>query len=254
MPRGRPAAPRTVIITPGGGRAVRRMTLAVDIDGTITVDGAGTIDLAALGALRGVASAGHNVVFVSGRSSVEAYLLAVFGGTTRVAVGENGGCVTIGPDEHVLVGDRAACVEALGAIESEIAGVRQKRVFPRLTEVVLERTFDLDAARRVVSDRGLGVSLSDSLFAYHINSAGVDKGSGLAHAARMLGADMADVVAIGDSETDTPMLRLAGAGVALANAPESVKSAASMVTDAPAGGGVVEAVDRLAGSLAAAAG
>ena len=230
------------------------MTLAVDIDGTITVDSAGTIDLAALGALRDIASAGHNVVFVSGRSSVEAYLLAVFGGTTRVAVGENGGCVTTGPDEHVLIGDRAACVEALGIIESEIAGVRQKPVFPRLTEVVLERTFDLDAARRIVAGRGLGVSLSDSLFAYHINSAGVDKGSGLAHAARMLGADMSDVVAIGDSETDLPMLRIAGTSVALANAPEGVKSAATMVTEAPAGGGVVEAVDRLAGSLMAAAG
>ena len=226
-----------------------RATLAVDIDGTITVDGAGTIDLAALGALRDVVSAGHNVVFVSGRSSVEAYLLAVFGGTTRVAVGENGGCITTGPDEHTLVGDQAACIEALRILESEIAGVRQKPVFPRLTEVVLERTFDLGAARRIVSERGLAVSLSDSLFAYHINSAGVDKGTGLEHAARMLGAERPDIVAIGDSETDEAMFRRAGTSVALANAPDSTRAAATMTTEAAAGGGVIEAIERLEGSL-----
>lgn len=228
---------------------MRRATLAVDIDGTITVDSAGTIDLAALGALRDVVSAGHNVVFVSGRSSVEAYLLAVFGGTTRVAVGENGGCITTGPDEHAMVGDQAACIEALRIIEAEIAGVRQKPVFPRLTEVVLERTFDLDAARRIVSERGLGVTLSDSLFAYHINSAGVDKGTGLEHAARMLGAERADIVAIGDSETDEAMFRRAGTSIALANAPDATRAAATMETEAAAGGGVIEAIGRLEGSL-----
>lgn len=228
---------------------MRRATLAVDIDGTITVDRDGTIDLAALGALRDVVAAGHNVVFVSGRSSVEAYLLAVFGGTTRVAVGENGGCITTGPDEHALIGDQAACIEALRIIESEIGGVRQKPVFPRLTEVVLERTFDIGMARRIVSERGLGVSVSDSLFAYHINSAGVDKGTGLAHAARMLGAEMSDVVAIGDSETDEAMFRRAGMGVALANAPDSTRAAATMTTEAAGGGGVVEAIGRLGESL-----
>lgn len=228
---------------------MRRATLAVDIDGTITVDSAGTIDLAALGALRDVVSAGHNVVFVSGRSSVEAYLLAVFGGTTRVAVGENGGCITTGPDEHALVGDQAACIEALRIIESEIAGVRQKPVFPRLTEVVLERTFDLGAARRIVSERRLGVTLSDSLFAYHINSAGVDKGTGLEHAARMLGAERPDIVAIGDSETDEAMFRRAGTSIALANAPDATRAAATMETEAAAGGGVIEAIGRLEGSL-----
>ncbi len=68
-------------------------TFAVDIDGTITENGAGRINLDALSALRHMKNIGHNVIFVTGRSSVEAYLLSVFGGTTKIAVGENGGCI-----------------------------------------------------------------------------------------------------------------------------------------------------------------
>ncbi len=65
-------------------------TFAVDIDGTITENGGGRIDLNALTALRNLKKIGHNVVLVSGRSSIEGYLLSVFGGLTKIAVGENG--------------------------------------------------------------------------------------------------------------------------------------------------------------------
>lgn len=222
---------------------MRRLTLAVDIDGTITEDGGGRVHLDALSRLRHMADAGHNAVFVSGRSSVEGYLLSVFGGTTRVAVGENGGCITTGPSSHELLGDRAACVRALGALRAEVAGVREKPVFPRMTEVVLERTVDVAEARRVAAERRLGVGLSDSGYAVHINSAGVDKGAGLRRAMEMLGAARADVVAIGDGETDVPMFREAGTSVALANAPDGVKAAADVVAGAAAGDGVIEALD-----------
>lgn len=229
---------------------MRRLTLAVDIDGTVTEDGAGRVHLDALSRLRHMSDMGHNVVFVSGRSSVEAYLLSVFGGTAGVAVGENGGCITTGPSAHVLLGDRAECVRALGALRPEFAGMREKPVFPRMTEVVLERTFDIGAARGRAAGLGLGVSLSDSGYAFHINSRGVDKGSGLRRALGMLGASRGDAVAIGDGETDVPMFGEAGTSVALANAPESVKGAATMVAGAAAGDGVVEALDTLAPALA----
>ena len=69
-------------------------TFAVDIDGTITENGGGRIHLDALAALRQIKNRGHNVIFVTGRSSIEGFLLSVFGGTTKIAVGENGGCIT----------------------------------------------------------------------------------------------------------------------------------------------------------------
>ncbi|HZB00086.1 MAG TPA: HAD hydrolase family protein, partial [Nitrososphaera sp.] len=62
---------------------------AVDIDGTLTENGGGTVHLAALAKLRYLEKMGYNVIYVTGRSSIEAYVLAVFGGTTRIAIGEN---------------------------------------------------------------------------------------------------------------------------------------------------------------------
>ena len=61
------------------------MALAVDIDGTITLNGFGKIHLKALEKLRNLKNNGHHVIFVTGRSSVEAYLLSIFGGLTLLA-------------------------------------------------------------------------------------------------------------------------------------------------------------------------
>src|SRR5574342_229468 len=123
-----------------------RKTFAVDIDGTITENGGGRIHLEALGALRHIKNLGHNVFFVTGRSSIEGFLLSVFGGTSQIAVGENGGCITTGSKDHILLGNLTECQDALKIIQSRIDNVRETQVFPRMTEVVLERTFDLDLA------------------------------------------------------------------------------------------------------------
>ena len=72
-----------------------KLTFAVDIDGTITENGDGRIHLDALSSLRDAESAGHNVIFVTGRSSIEGYILAMFAGTTKFCIGENGGCLPL---------------------------------------------------------------------------------------------------------------------------------------------------------------
>ena len=56
---------------------MQKKTFAVDIDGTITENGGGRIHLDALNALRQLTRMGHNVIFVTGRSSVEGFLLSV---------------------------------------------------------------------------------------------------------------------------------------------------------------------------------
>lgn len=224
-------------------------TFAVDIDGTITENGGGMINLDSLAALRHMTNMGHNVIFVTGRSSVEGFLLSVFGGTTKIAVGENGGCITVDANEHIKLGDIQKCRQALKVIQNEIENVREKRVFPRMTEVVLERTFDLDLARQVVADKKLDVLLSDSQYAFHINSAGVDKGSGFQQIMKRLSLSKDDVIAIGDSATDVPLFKVAKTSIALGNASEYVKSQATMTVSAHAGDGVVEALDKLAPKL-----
>ncbi|MFB5610728.1 MAG: phosphoglycolate phosphatase [Nitrosopumilaceae archaeon] len=228
---------------------MKQKTFAVDIDGTITENGRGRIHLDALSALRHLKKIGHNVIFVSGRSSVEGYLLSIFGGTTNIAVGENGGCITLGPNEHKLLGNKEECIEAFEIIKSKIDDVKEKRVFPRLTEVVLERTFDIETAKKIVSENNLNVSLSDSQYAFHINSSGIDKGRGFEEVMKMLSIAKDDVIAIGDSETDVPLFKIAKTSIALGNAFESVQSQATFSVSAKSGDGLIEALDKLAPRL-----
>ena len=225
---------------------MKKRTFAVDIDGTITENGGGRIHLDALEALRHLTNMGHNVIFVTGRSSIEGFLLSVFGGTTKIAVGENGGCITLDSNEHILLGNIEECKNAFQIIKKSIDNVKEKTVFPRMTEVVLQRTFDLDQAREIISENDLDVLLSDSQYAYHINSSGIDKGSGFSEIMKKMSILQDDVIAIGDSATDIPLFKVAKTSVALGNSSEQVKSEATMTVSSNAGDGVLEALDKLA--------
>ena len=228
---------------------MKKRTFAVDIDGTITENGGGRIHLDALDALRRLTVMGHDVIFVTGRSSVEGFLLSVFGGTTKITVGENGGCITLDTNDHILLGNIKECENAFQIIKKNIDNVKEKPVFPRMTEVVLERTFDLDLARKVVSENSLNVELSDSQYAFHINSSGINKGTGFSKIMDKLSIQRDDVIAIGDSATDIPLFKVAKTSVALGNSSEQVKSEATMIVSANAGDGVLEALDKLAPKL-----
>ncbi|WP_428324390.1 phosphoglycolate phosphatase [Nitrosopumilus sp.] len=228
---------------------MKKRTFAVDIDGTITENGGGRIHLDALEALRRLVNMGHDVIFVTGRSSVEGFLLSVFGGTTKVAVGENGGCITLDSNDHILLGNLDDCKNALNILKNNLENVEEKYVFPRMTEVVLQRTFDLDQARKILSENNVDVVLSDSQYAYHINSPGIDKGTGFTEVMNRFSISKDDVIAIGDSATDIPLFKVAKTSIALGNAFDDVRSEATMTVSAHAGDGVLEALDKLAPRL-----
>jgi hypothetical protein len=188
---------------------------------------------------------GHNVILVTGRSSVEGYLLSIFGGLTHMAVGENGGCISFGDEiQHKLLGNKGECVHALATIQAKLnAEVKEKPVFPRMTEVVLERTFDIEKAQKVIDDNNLNVVLTDSGYAYHINSKGVDKGSGFLEVVKMLDVDVNDTIAIGDSDTDVPLFKVVKNNIAVSNSTENLKKLAKIITTKQSGEGVIEGLD-----------
>lgn len=221
----------------------------MDIDGTITENGIGRINLDALSALRHLTKIGHNVIFVSGRSSIEGYLLSIFGGTTHIAVGENGGCITTGPNEHQLLGNKNECLKAFELLKAKINNVKEKPVFPRMTEVVLERTFDIESAKTLLIENNLPVSLSDSQYAFHINSGGIDKARGFKEVMKILSITHENVISIGDSATDIPLFKISKTSVALGNSSEFVKSKASFSVSSKSGDGLIEALDKLAPTL-----
>jgi Cof subfamily protein (haloacid dehalogenase superfamily) len=63
-----------------------------------------------------------------------------------------------------------------------------------------------------------------------IVSKGVSKWSGLLYLADYLGVKRSQIVAIGDEQDDLEMIKMAGLGVAMGNAPSEVKVAADWVT------------------------
>ena len=207
----------------------------------------GAIHLGALSRLRSLKEEGHNVILVSGRSSVEGYLLSIFGGLTHLAVGENGGCITFGDKiQHRMLGNKGECIHALATIQSKLnIEIKEKPVFPRMTEVVLERTFDIDNAQKFIDENNLNVVLTDSGYAYHINSKGVDKGSGFMEAIKMLEIDVNDTIAIGDSDTDVPLFKVVKNNIAVSNSTENLKKLAKIVTTKKSGEGVLEGLDTI---------
>ena len=225
---------------------MKKKTFAVDIDGTITENGGGRIHLDALEALRRLTNMGHDVIYVTGRSSVEAYLLSVFGGTKKIAVGENGGCIAMDTDDTILLGNIDECNRAFELIKNNIEGVQKKHVFPRLTEVVLERTFDMDAARKILTAKFTELIFESSNKRINFFIGNTD---GFTEIMKKFNILKDDVIAIGDSATDVPLFKVAKTSIALGNASDAVRSEATMTVSGCSGDGVLEALDKLAPKL-----
>ncbi|MEU1211707.1 HAD-IIB family hydrolase [Streptomyces sp. NPDC005791] len=74
---------------------------------------------------------------------------------------------------------------------------------------------------------------------------GVDKGTGVAEAAGLLGRDPAGAVAFGDMPNDLPMFRLAGHRVAMADAHAELRAEADEITLSNEDDGVAVVLERL---------
>jgi phosphoglycolate phosphatase (TIGR01487 family) len=170
-------------------------------------------------------------------------MLSVFSGTTKLAVGENGGAVTVGPQQHITLANKEKCMEGYEVLKKNIEGVKLKPAFNRITEVVLCRTFDIKHGQRILEDNKLDLYLTDSKYAFHINEKGIDKSVGLRRALSILDIDPAYVVAIGDSETDIPMFKMCGYSIALNHAENNVKASAKYVVNGRQGEGAIEAIE-----------
>ncbi len=218
--------------------------LAIDIDGTLTENGGGTVNLEALSMLRNLVRLGYKVVFVTGRSSIEGYILAVFGGLTKVAVGENGGAITTAPSEHILLADKSHSIKAFEILSKSLDNVKLKNVFPRLTEVVLERTFDIKEGEKVLQEYNLPVILTDSMYAYHLNYKDINKAIGFKKVLDIFNIKDG-TLAIGDSETDLSLFDLCNYSIALGNASDKVKEHADYITKYGEGKGLVEAIEHI---------
>lgn len=100
------------------------------------------------------------------------------------------------------------------------------------------------AVREVLGDAPLEVTYSTNRGLVEVSAAGVTKASGLAEVCERLGVPAERVVAFGDMPNDLEMLRWAGHGVAMANAPDSVRGVADEITAPNTEDGVARVLER----------
>lgn len=84
-------------------------------------------------------------------------------------------------------------------------------------------------------------SLSDN---FEIMNAGVSKGKAVEILTNFYELKREEVICIGDGENDLSMIRYAGMGIAMGNAPDYVKEAADYTTDTNENHGVAKAIEK----------
>ncbi len=216
---------------------MRYLALAVDYDGTIAH--AGEVAPRTRNALRRVRQSGRRLLLVTGRELDD--LLAAFDECDLFdrIVAENGALlynpsaqtteVLAPPPPPALLAALAERDVPLSLGQSIIATVKPYE------HAVLEAIRDLGLEWHVIFNKG----------AVMILPANVTKATGLAEALDELGVPASRTIGIGDAENDHAFLRHSGLGVAVANAMQSLKAVADLVTGAEEGGGVVEVIDRM---------
>ncbi len=214
--------------------------VVVDVDGTITFADR-SIDCRAVEALR---SLSVPVVIATGNILCFARAVSKLLGTGGIIISENGGvveCKTVEYDKSHM----KECEEAFVFLNEQIP-VEKLDPENRKTEIALRRDFDVDKARDVLSVFP-DIEVVDTGFAVHIKSRKINKATGLTRLSGLMGIDVKDFVAMGDSSNDIEMLEVSGFGVAVGNANSSLKEVADMVTEGEHGAGVAEAVLYLKG-------
>lgn len=136
----------------------------------------------------------------------------------------------------------------IGMVPYEVVGPLSKWVHQDSTKMVL---VDLDPENvparisELTAWMGDVASVTRSLdWFVEVVNPDVSKARALAMVAERLGIAQADVCAIGDNTNDTDMVRWAGFGVAMGNAPSALKGLAKYVTGTVDEAGVAQVIER----------
>ena len=155
--------------------------------------------------------------------------------------------------------DKMAVVERYHRNPSMCEYMRNTRIpVDNIAELVKEENRGLDKVQALFADmeertqawRELrevsGLELVGSLrYNIEINTAGVNKGTGLVNLGKVLGIKREEIMAFGDGDNDIVMLKEVGIGVAMANAETKVKEAADYITMSNEEDGVAEAIEKM---------
>lgn len=217
---------------------MRYHVLATDYDGTIAADG--HVDAPTLAALQRLRASGRKLVLVTGRALED--LLRVFPEIQLFerVVAENGALIyTPATREERLLGERPLPAFVAELTRRGVAPISVGRVIVATWEphqnTVFETIHDLNLELQVIFNKG----------AVMVLPSGVNKATGLRATLVDMGFSLHNTVAVGDAENDHAFLSACECAVAVANALDSVKQHADIVTEQDHGAGVAQLIDRM---------
>jgi hydroxymethylpyrimidine pyrophosphatase-like HAD family hydrolase len=215
---------------------VQLAAFAFDYDGTLAYEG--RAEEKTLQALRRLKAAGPRLLLVTGRQLPDLERIFPHYGLFDAIVAENGAVLSrpaLGEERSLGAAPPAALLEAL----------RRRRVKPLHAGRSILATCKPNESEMLaaVRDCGLEWQIILNKDAVMCLPPGIDKASGLRAALDALDLSPLDVLGIGDAENDQAMLGACGYSAAVANAIDSLKAAADVVTCGEYGAGVVELID-----------
>ena len=217
---------------------MRYFALACDYDGTLAHHG--QVDPATIGALERLRATGRKLVMVTGRELDDLQRVFPHAHLFDRIVAENGGVLY-----HPGTGE--AHPLATGAPPEFVRELERRDISPLSLGRVIVATWEPHgtAVLDVIHALGLELQVIFNKGAVMVLPPGVNKASGLRRALDELKLSPHNTVAVGDAENDHAFLASCECGVAVANALESLKAQADVVTDRDHGAGVQELIDGL---------
>lgn len=217
------------------------LALATDYDATLAHDG--VVDPDTVAAIRRLKNSGRRLILVTGRELPD--LQRVFP--------ELAGCDLIVAENGALLyepGTGRETVLAPAPPEAFVARLSERGVHPLSVGRSIVATWEpmQDMVLETIRELGLELQIVFNKGAVMVLPSGVNKASGLAAALVESGLSPHNVVGVGDAENDHAFLAMCGCSVAVANALDSVKAEADMVTRGARGDGVRELIDQLLAS------
>lgn len=200
------------------------------------------LDLEAVEIIRKLEKAGVLVFLITGRNFCVASAIAKYLGTCGLTAAENGGIIWDG-FKKTRLGVKERAEEGLKVLMKKFSDKLVVVNSPyRETDILVKRTFDLNEANEALMESGVKARVLDSGVVYHIVDSSVNKGKALRKLAEASKLNLKDIVAIGDNLNDIDMLKEAGFGVAVANAPKALKNVANYICKGEYGEGFKEAM------------
>jgi len=219
---------------------------AIDIDKTITRHG--IIPAPVVAALRKLEENGIKVILASGNALPVVSGLRKYLGVSGAVIAENGGQVYY-KKKIVKIGSREKVLKARELILKYLENyVEESWQNPyRYSDLAFKAKVDIETAAKKVRDLVCStmkdMRVYSSGVAIHVGEKIVNKGAGLKEALKLMELDPSEVVAIGDSEVDLEMFKVAGLSIAVANAVSELKELADIITSCSEAEGFLEAVE-----------